>query len=87
MTLGGIVHKLVHYFDTVADEFWKLTFHQAASKFQLLCVLIIIFIGFVTFTNNALRTYLEQYARPDQQVEQDELELGMQDPEPEVWDV
>lgn len=87
MTLGGIVHKLVHYFDIVADEFWKLTFLQAASKFQHLCILVIIFIGFVTFTNNALRTYLEQYARPDQQVEQDELELGMPDPEPEVWDV
>lgn len=87
MTLGGIVHKLVHYFDIVADEFWKLTILQAASKFQLLCILVIIFIGLVTFTNNALRTYLEQYARPDQQVEQDELEMGMPDPETEVWDV
>jgi hypothetical protein len=79
MKLTSIAHKLVHYFDVVADEFWKMTFLQATSKFQFLCILVILSIGFIAFTNNALRVYLEQYARAGSRRVQDELEGGVTD--------
>ena len=79
MTLSSIAHKLVHYLNVLADEFWKTTFLQATSKFQLLCILFILSVGVVAFTNNAFRVYLEQSARTESRSEHDELERGVTD--------
>lgn len=59
-----IIKKLVSYFDRLADEAWKMYYLQfPTTKFQILLILIPMFVFLAAIAADSIRHLLQRYAR------------------------